>query len=335
MQNNKFNQVIWGVIGAGDVCEVKSAPAMMQLQHSTIKMVMRRQADKAADYACRHAIPHWTTNVDELLTDPEINAVYIATPPASHAELTIRAARAGKAVYVEKPMAVSMSECINMLEVCNESNVPLFVAYYRRTLPGYLKVKELVDKGRLGEIRSVIIDMKQPLQPDIIAHTDQNWRVDPEIAGGGYFHDLASHQLDFLDFLLGEITDAKGIAINQARSYPADDMVAAVFQFQNGCVGSGNWCFSASAISEKDSITIIGSKGELTFNSFGNPMLIRFKSVDGNAETFSFNHLQPIQKHLIQLIVNELRGEGRSPSTGISAARTTHVMEIITNPIRK
>ena len=334
MQNNKLNQVIWGVIGAGDVCEVKSAPAMMQIQHSTIKMVMRRQADKAADYARRHAIAHWTTNVDELLADPEINAVYIATPPASHAELTIRAARAGKAVYVEKPMAVSISECVNMIEACREANVPLFVAYYRRTLQGYLKVKELIDKGKLGEVRSVIIDMKQSLQSDIIARTDQNWRVNPDIAGGGYFHDLASHQLDFLDFLLGEIVDVKGIALNQARIYPADDMVAAVFQFQSGCVGSGNWCFTSSAISEKDSITIIGSKGELTFNSFGNPMLIHFKTVDGSTETFSFNHLQPIQKHLIQLVVNELRGEGRSPSTGISAARTTRIMEIITTPIR-
>ncbi len=324
------DQIVWGIIGVGDVCEVKSAPAMMQIPNSTIKTVMRRNEAKAADYAKRHGIPNWTGNVADILSDKEINAVYIATPPGSHAELTIKAAKAGKAVYVEKPMANTAEECAQMIEACKEAGVPLFVAYYRRTLAGFLKVKELIDNKVLGDIRFVNIEMNQPLNPEIIANTENNWRVQPEIAGGGYFHDLASHQLDFLDFLFGEITEAKGISANQAGLYPADDIVTASFRFENGIIGSGKWCFSTDKVSEKDTIQLVGSKGEMSFNTFGNPMIINLLTSEKGSEEFVIYHSQPIQKPLIQLVVNELRGIGTSPSTGISGARTTAVMERIT-----
>ncbi len=329
MEMENLKNIVWGIIGAGDVCEVKSAPAMMQIPYSGIKIIMRRNEAKAADYAARHGIENWTTNVDDVLNDPEINAVYIATPPGSHAELTIKAARAGKAVYVEKPMANTVAECQTMIDTCSEAGVPLFVAYYRRTLPGFLKVKELVESGLLGDIRFVNIEMNQPVQPQLVASSDENWRVFPEIAGGGYFHDLASHQFDYLDFLFGEIAEAKGISTNQAGNYPADDIVSASFRFKNGIVGSGIWCFSTNPVSEKDTIQLVGSKGELSFNTFGNPMIIKLMTAENGNEQFEFNHMQPIQKPLIQLIIDELRGEGSSPSTGITAIRTTRVLEDI------
>ena len=325
-----IEKVVWGIIGAGDVCERKSAPAMYKTPFSEVKTVMRRNAEKAADFAKRHGINNWTTDVNDLLNDPEINAIYIATPPDSHAELTLKAAKAGKAVYVEKPMANSVEECETMIQACREANVPLFVAYYRRTLPGFLKVKELIENGILGDIRAVNIEMYKPLSESDLKNANANWRVNPEIAGGGYFHDLASHQLDFLDFLFGKITQAKGISANQAGLYRSDDIVSATFSFENGVVGSGLWCFTADKSSEKDSIRIVGSQGELSFNCFGDPMTIQLKSsVNGNQE-FNYLHEQPIQQHLVQAIVNELWGVGTSPSTGISGERTTAVMEEIT-----
>lgn len=327
----KVNKVVWGIIGAGVVCEVKSAPAMYKIYFSEVKTVMRRNAEKAADYAKRHGIPKWTTSLDEILNDEEINAIYIATPPSTHAELTIKAAKAGKAVYVEKPMANTAAECMSMIEACENANVPLFVAYYRRTLRGFLKVKEIIEQGKLGEIRFVNIEMNQPLQPDIIANSETNWRVNPVIAGGGYFHDLASHQLDYLDFLFGKIVQAKGVSSNQAGKYQADDIVSASFLFENGVIGSGNWCFSTNPVSEKDEIRIVGSKGELSFNTFGNPMIISLNTFQRGREELSIKHSQPIQKHLIQFIVDELRGTGISPSSGVSGARTSWVMDQITN----
>ena len=326
----KVETVIWGIIGAGNVCEIKSAPAMSKIPFSRVKTVMRRNAEKAEDFAVRHGIKHWSTNLDDLLNDDEINAIYIATPPDTHAEFTIKAAEAGKAVYVEKPMANSVEECNNMIEACNKANVPLFVAYYRRALPGFLKIKELVDSGMLGDIRTVNIEMYKPLN-DTDINGFENWRVVPEIAGGGYFHDLASHQLDYLDFLFGKITKVFGISANQAHVYISDDIVTATFQFENGVIGSGNWCFTAGEISEKDNITIIGSEGELSFNCFGEPMIIHFKSSKEGNKEFIYKHEQPIQEPLIRLIVDELRGIGTSASNGINGVRTTYIMAKITN----
>jgi len=326
----KVDKVVWGIIGAGDVCEIKSTPAMYLIPNSEVKTVMRRNALKAADFATRHGIGHWTTNLDEMLNDDEINAIYIATPPNTHAGLTLKAAKAGKAVYVEKPMANSYAECLAMVEACQKANVPLFVAYYRRTLPGFLKVKELIESGKLGKIRFVNIEMYQPCQPDIIAQPKNNWRVQPEISGGGYFHDLASHQLDFLDFLFGPVVESKGISFNQAKLYPTDDIVTASMRFENGVIGSGIWCFTTDKVSEKDNTRIVGSKGELTFNSFGSPMMIRVKSSETGDEEYFFTHEQPIQQPLIQAVVDELCGIGISPSNGISGARTSQALESIT-----
>lgn len=328
------DKIIWGIVGAGDVCEVKSAPAMMQLPHSTIKTVMRRNAHKAADYAFRHHIPQWTTDLDELLADNEINAIYVATPPSSHATIVKKAAAAKKAVYVEKPMATSYAECCEMIDDCRRAGVALYVAYYRRTLPGFLKVKDLIDKKSVGNVRFVKIEMNQPLVAGIVAQTAENWRVQPEISGGGYFHDLASHQLDFLDFIFGEITEATGFSLNQAGYYPADDVVSGVFRFADGITGIGNWCFSTGLVSEKEIIQIVGSEGEITFNSFGNPMIVRLTTANGCMEEFVFNHQQPIQQSLIKLVVEALRGEIDFASNAVSAARANRVMELMTKAKR-
>jgi predicted dehydrogenase len=325
----KLEKVIWGIIGAGNVCEVKSAPAMYSLPNSEVKMIMRQNAEKAADFSKRHNIPYWTTDLDVILNDKDINAIYIATPPNTHAELTIKAAKAAKAVYVEKPMAKTYVECLRMIDVCQEANVPLFVAYYRRTLEGYLKVKELIDNGKIGDVRFVNIEINQPAVSDIIANLENNWRVIPEISGGGYFHDLASHQLDYLDFLFGEITEAHGISANQSNFYQADDIVAASFKFINGVIGSGQWCFSTNSVSEKDIIRIVGSKGEISFNTFGSSMIISLKNESCGKKEFVYNHSQPIQLPLIKLIVDELCGNAESPSTGISGARTSRVIDKI------
>lgn len=327
----KLSKVIWGIIGAGDVCEVKSTPAMYSIENSEVKMVMRRNAAKASDFAKRHGILNWTTNLEELLNDPVINAVYIATPPSTHAELTIKCAEAGKAIYVEKPMANTYAECLSMMEACHKADVPLFVAYYRRALPGFLKVKEILESNVLGDIRCVNIEMYQACDTNIVAHPDTNWRVIPEIAGGGYFNDLASHQFDYLDFLFGPVVETNGFTANQGHLYPADDIVSATFRFQNGIIGTGLWCFTTDTLSEKDSIRIVGSKGELTFNTFGSPMMIRIETTLKGNEEFIFNHSQPIQKPLIQLVVDELCDRGFSPSTGTNGSRTTLIMEKITS----
>lgn len=327
-QTTLFETVNWGIIGCGDVTERKSGPAFNKVPGSKLAAVMRRDAEKAQDYARRHHVPKWTANADELIQDPEVSAVYIATPPDSHAAYTIKAAEAGKPVYVEKPMARTYAECLQMLESCETAGVPLFVAYYRRCLPNFLKVKELVDGGAVGDIRFVSIELVQPLRQQDLDVQNLPWRVLPEIAGGGYFVDLASHQFDFLDYVFGPIRAAHGMSKNQAGLYPAEDLVTATFEFESGPVGCGLWCFTADESSRKDVIKIVGSQGEITFSAFEHAVPIRLKTASATEE-FRIGVPEHIQQPLIATIVAELQGKGTCPSTGVSAARTTRVVEQI------
>src|SRR5438067_5233611 len=153
------------MIGCGDVTEVKSGPGFQKAAHSRLVAVMRRNGALARDYAERHGVPRWYDDAESLVADPEVDAVYVATPPSSHEEYTLLAARAGKPVYVEKPMARDHAECVAMIDACRAAGVPLFVAYYRRALPRFLKIKELIESGAIGEVRFVAITLYKTLTP--------------------------------------------------------------------------------------------------------------------------------------------------------------------------
>lgn len=330
MKKIKDPEVRWGVIGVGNVCEKKSAPAMNIVKDSRLVAVMRRDEYKVKDYAERHGVPKWYTEAKELVDDPEVNAIYIATPPHMHLPYTRMAASVGKPVYVEKPMARTFAECKEMVAVCEEAKVPLYVAYYRRALPHFVKIKELMESGAIGNIRTVHINMKQVIRPDAVVHLENNWRIDPQIAGGGYFFDLASHQLDLLDFFFGPITKAKGFAANQAKAYPAEDIVTGTFVFENGVLGTGNWCFTASQDAQIDEITIFGSKGKISFQTFGKGEFLLEADQQGK-QLFQLELPYHIQQPLIQSVVDDLLGRGHCPSSGITGARTNWVMDQLVN----
>lgn len=323
-------QINWGIIGVGDVCEVKSAPAMNLIDNSQLVAVMRRNGHLAQDYAKRHNVPKWYADADALIADTDVNAIYIATPPNGHLPMVLKAAAAGKAVYVEKPMARNHGECLSMIEQCERANVPLYVAYYRRCLPHFVKVKTLIEAGLIGEVRHVNIRLNQSPAPQLLTNMDNQWRVNADISGGGYFHDLASHQLDFLDYALGPIKHAQGITSNQARLYDAPDMVSASFAFESGVIGCGSWCFNSSSSAECDITEITGSKGSLQYSTFGAAEVI-LETDDQGKQRFTFPLPKHIQQPLIQTIVDDLLGQGTCPSGGISAARTNWVMEQICN----
>jgi predicted dehydrogenase len=322
-----MDTVRWGIIGCGEVTEKKSGPGFQKADGSRLTAVMRRDGEKAADYAARHGVPRWYDDADALIADPQVDAVYIATPPASHPEYTLKAARAGKPVYVEKPMAVHTDAAEEMARVCREAGVPLFVAFYRRALPRFLKIKELVDQGKIGAIRSVRVMLNRPPQ-----RGDQDeeppWRVRPEIAGGGYFLDLAPHTLDFLDFVLGPLTEVRGRAVNLAGLYPAEDTVSALFSIgseSGGALGVGSWCFAAGAY--RDETELIGSEGVLRFSSFDEEPIELERN--GVVERFAYFNPEHVQQPLIQSVVDHLLGRGTCPSTAESALRTVRVTDAI------
>ncbi|MCC9075596.1 Gfo/Idh/MocA family oxidoreductase [Litorilinea aerophila] len=317
----------WGIIGCGDVTEVKSGPGFQKARNSALVAVMRRNGDLARDYAQRHNVPKWYDDAEALIRDPDVDAVYIATPPYAHKQYTLMAAAAGKPVYVEKPMAMNYQECQEMIQACEEAGVPLWVAYYRRMLPRFLKIKTLLEEGAIGEPRFVTVTLTRPVGLQFrnpgAQGAEMPWRVDPAIAGGGLFVDLGSHILDYLDYFLGPVTQACGHAANQAGHYPAEDVVTGSFVFQSGVHGVGVWNFAS--YTAVDQTEIVGSKGKLTFSSFGTEP-VRLTTEKGTSE-FDIETPRHVQQPLIQTIVDELNGQGKCPSTGVSAARTNWVMD--------
>ncbi|MBP7731148.1 MAG: Gfo/Idh/MocA family oxidoreductase [Bacteroidales bacterium] len=316
----------WGIIGCGNVTEVKSGPAFNKVPGSQLVAVMRRNLALAEDYAKRHNVPRFYNNADELIYDPEVNAIYIATPPGSHTEYAIKALAAGKPVYIEKPMATSYRECMMINETAEKYGLPVFVAYYRRTLPGFLKVKELIENGAIGRVRFINIELfKAPSDDERSGKL--SWRVDPEIAGGGHFFDLGSHQLDYLDFLFEPVEKVKSVAVNQGGLYKAEDFVSAILTFSENIIASGTWCFNLHNSSNRDIIEIFGEKGHIKFSTFSFEPI----SLINNYGTREYINERPehVQYFLISQVVNELLNKGKAVSTGITAARTSRVMDEI------
>ncbi len=316
----------WGIIGCGNVTELKSGPAFNKIEGSRLIAVTRRNKALAEDYARRHNVPKVHSTGFDLISDKDIDAVYVATPPGSHMEYAIAAIEAGKPVYIEKPMAVNHAECQRINEAAEKKGIPVFVAYYRRALPGFLKVKEFIENGSIGRVRFLQMQLfKSPSEDEKAGRLP--WRVDPAISGGGHFFDLACHQLDYLDFLFGSIQKVQSLVLNQGGLYKAEDFVSAEFEFPDNIAGTGTWCFNASAESNRDTIEITGTKGFIKFSAFSfEPIVVANES--GRME-YRNERPEHVQYYLIEKIVRALEGKGESPSTGISGARTSHVMDDI------
>ena len=318
-----MKQINWGIIGCGDVTEIKSGPAFNKVPHSKLVAVMRRNADKAADYAKRHNVPRWYSDAAKLINDPEVNAIYIATPPDSHEAYALAAIAAGKPVYVEKPMALNYTAAKNMAQAAAEKNIKLVVAHYRREQPLFKKIKQLLNDGAIGKPLLTRLELyKPPLTKQQLATNHHAWRVDPAIAGGGLFNDLAPHQLDLMYYFFGPVQNITGLATNQCGNYTADDLVAGNILFKNGIAFSGSWCFNAAATT--DHCEIVGTDGAIHFSIFGgNTITVIAKGV---TSTYSFDTLAHVQQPMIEKMVQYFLGEATNPCTGDEGAEVMRMI---------
>ncbi len=322
-----MKQVNWGFIGCGEVTEKKSGPAFNEVEGSRVVAVMSRNADKAHSYADRHDIPKWYTDPQELIDDAEVNAVYIATPPSSHATFAIMAMKAGKPVYIEKPLAASYEECARINRISEQTGVPCFVAYYRRYLPYFRKVKDVIGSGVIGNVVNVQIRFSVPPR-DLDYQSDRlPWRLQPDIAGGGYFYDLAPHQLDLLQDIFGVITRAHGYCANRAHLYDAEDTISACFFFENGVPGSGSWCFVGHQSAKEDCVEVIGEKGTLSFSVY-NYDPIQLVTSEGKTSIVIPNPPY-VQLPIIKSVIEDIQGIGICDCTSVSATPVNWVMDRI------
>ena len=318
----------WGFIGCGEVTEKKSGPAFSEVEGSSVEAVMSRSEFRARTYAVKHGIRKWYTDAQELIDDPDVNAVYVATPPSSHATYAIMAMKAGKPVYVEKPLASSYEDCARINRISAETGVPCFVAYYRRYLPYFEKVREIVDRGVIGKVVNVQVRFAVPPRELDYTKSDQlPWRLQPDIAGGGYFYDLAPHQLDLLQHLFGVITEARGICANRGGLYQAEDSVSACFQFENGLPGSGSWCFVAHESAREDRIDLVGDRGSVSFSVF-DYQPIRLHTLYGE-ENFAVPNPPYVQFPIIKNVIEHLQGISVCECTSVSATPVNWALDRI------
>lgn len=326
---NKQN-INWGIIGCGDVTEVKSGPAFNKVPQSTLVAVMRRNAAKAKDYAERHGVSKWYSDASALINDPGVNAIYVATPPLNHEEYTVEALRAGKPVYVEKPMALNASAAERMLKVSQETGGKLTVAHYRRQQPLFLKIKSFLDENVLGDVRFVNLQFYQPHNTNVVAKTEENWRINPAVSGGGLFYDLAPHQLDLLLYFLGEPLTTNGMSLNASQLYTADDTVSGQVLFKNNILFNGAWAFTVSE--KKDLCEIVGTKGSLRFSVFDQQPLVLIK--EGKETRFEFDKLQHVQQPMIQKVVEYFLGHSPNPCSAEEGLIVMKMMEAMTASLR-
>ncbi len=323
----KTKTVRWGILGAGDVCEVKSGPAFQQAENSELAAVMRRDSAKAKDFAYRHGVKKWYNSVSELLGDTGIDAVYIATPPRYHLEHTLAVLATGKNVYLEKPMAMTTDECRQIIKAEKESDGKVAVAHYRRALPAFIKVGELIKGGAVGTVRLAEVNFLLPAVNSLIPDTGENWRLNPVISGGGLFHDLSPHMIDLMLVYFGQPTHYEGFSLQQISEASVDDFVQGTARFENNVVFRGCWCFTVAEAATKDSLVITGDKGQISCSFFGDE--VRLYSDEGN-EIFPFINPPHIQQPMIEQVVRYFQGEAACPCSTEDGLRVMEIIERFT-----
>jgi len=314
----------WGIIGCGDVTEVKSGPAYQNTPSFNLHGVTRRNLELAQDYARRHNVAKVYKSADELVHDDNIDAVYIATPPDSHLQYGLMVAAAGKPCCIEKPLSPTYEDSVKIVRAFEQQNTPLFVAYYRRTLPRFLKVKSLIDSGAIGQVRRIHWDLSAP-PSEVDLSGEYNWRTDSKVARGGYFDDLASHGLDLFCYFLGEMSVVSGTVSNQQGLYSAYDSINACWTHEGGVGGTASWNFAGYG--DVDSVTLVGSSGEIRFSVFHDNEVVLINK--GGEQRFDIDHPKHVQSGHVEAMQRALLSGHAHPSTGATALHTGWVMERI------
>ncbi|MEJ7694340.1 Gfo/Idh/MocA family oxidoreductase [Daejeonella sp.] len=321
-----MNKVSWGIIGCGDVSEVKSGPAFSLVPNSELVAVMRRDAAKAEDYAKRHNVKKWYCDAGNLINDDEVNAIYIATPPAYHEAYALQAFEAGKPVYVEKPMALDYAEADRMRKASEQHSSKLSIAHYRRAQPRSIKILQLLNEKAIGDILSVDLRFRQAYQ----AGSENTWRTNPAVSGGGLFHDLAPHQLDLMTFFFGDPLKVEGTSLNRANLYDADDYASADILFQNDVKFTGVWDFNARLGDEIDICAIQGTSGMIRFEVFG---AICELVTNGQTQRLEFDHLPHVQQPMIEQVVRYFLDQAANPCSAKDAVEVMRMIDKITGKL--
>ena len=322
----------WGMIGCGDVTEVKNGPGLYLADYSELKGVFNRTGAKAEDWVRRHGRGRVYRTASELLSDPEIDIVYVATTPDCHKQFAIECAAAGKHCYLEKPIALSYEEALEIKEAFDSSGTQIFVAHYRRGMTRYKEIKKQLESGAVGKVRGVqILRTQMQTEEEKLPEEKKPWRVRSNISGGSHFFEGDIHMLDLIDFLVGPAENFKLEASNETGYYKGEDVVALSMITDMGVMVSGLWCYAA--YKELDRVLIFGDEGSLSFCYGKNEEPYRLENGDGVKEYSTFVHPN-VGTEQIQDIVDTLRGCGSCSSTLEAAMRSLRITDAAVKQMR-
>ena len=317
----------WGVIGCGDVVETKNGPGLYLAEGSELVGIWNRTKQKAVDWCACHGHGRAFDSLDELLADPSVDIVYVATTPNCHKDHAIAVANAGKDCYLEKPIALTWDEAQEINAAFQAAGKRCFVAHYRRGMPRYRELKRLLDSGKIGVIRGIqVIRTQRQTAEERLPEDQKPWRVRPEVSGGSHFFEGDAHMLDLIAFLAGgPIVDFSLKVDNRTGCYPGEDTVALSGETASHVMVSGIWCYATyKAI---DRFLIYGDKGSAEFSYYDNAAPIRVETLADPAAVAHEGVMGGVRKEAdlvveelcppvesypgngqIQDIVNELRG---------------------------
>jgi predicted dehydrogenase len=322
--SNPDGTVRWGLIGCGDIADKRVAPALVKSPGSSLHAVARAHASLAADFARRHGARRWHADWRELLQDPDVDAVYVATPVSLHVEQAVAAADAGKHILCEKPMALDASECERMISAARQNGVRLGVAYYRHHYPVVSRLRDLVTSGELGQPVHAVAEAFERFDPP--ADHPRAWLLKKALAGGGPMADFGCHRIEVLLDLLGPIERALGFTANvRFKNREVEDTCTAHLAFRSGAQAVVTVTHAASE--RRDRLSIFGTEGSAHVDEL-NAGLLRIVSPHGVDEESHPPHAN-LHQPLVEEFLAAIR-ENREPAvTGQIGLEVARIVEAI------
>ena len=292
----------WGFLGCGKVVQSKSGDAFRKVPNSTIEMIRRRDLEAARQSAEYFGAPKWCDSIEELLAS-DIEAVYIATPPGLHYQQAMECLKAGKAVYLEKPFARNYTEAKALTESFEKAGVPLYISHYRRALPRFLKIREMLSEKIIGEVQTIEFQLNRIFSQK---EAETTWLYDPVLSGGGKYYDIAPHTVDIINFLFGNIIQVEGSAKNTGRGCPLENIVEMSFVTETGVKGTAVFCCVADE--KSDRLHVTGTKGTMEFSVHGKTDVI-VRNLEGTVvEQFDLPDPKTVEEAMVQSVVEDLLG---------------------------
>ena len=315
----------WGFLGCGKVVRTKSGDAFRNVPNSTIEVIRRRDLDAAKESAEYFGALYWCDRIEELLAS-EIDAVYIATPPGLHYEQAMACLNAGKAVYLEKPFARNYTEAKQLTGAFEEAGVPLYIGHYRRALPRFLKIREMLKSNIIGDVTDIDFYLNRIFSQK---EADNSWLYNPVLSGGGKYYDIAPHTVDIIQFLFGNITEVQGSARNLGVGCPLENVVEMTFVTEKGVNGKARFCCVADEKSDRMHVT--GTKGTMEFSVHGKTDVI-VKDENGTIlEQFDLPDPKAVEESMVQSVVEDLLGISKCESKAKDVLVTYKIIDEVLN----